>query len=51
MHESAVTFTKVCKKIHQALAKEGKDLHVSLGRLEVWNPMSNKLDSILCPSG
>lgn len=48
--QSAVTFMKVCKKIHQALAKEGKSLHVNLGRLEVWNPMTNKLESILCSS-
>ena len=48
--QSAVTFMKVCKKIHQALAKEGKSLHVNLGRLEVWNPISNKLEYIICPS-
>lgn len=48
--QSALTFMKVCKKIHQALSKEGKSLHVNLGRLEVWDRYNNKMEYVMCSS-
>ena len=48
--QSALTFMKVCKKIHQALAKEGESLHVYLGRWEVWDRYNNKMEYVMCSS-
>lgn len=48
MQASAVTFMRVCKKIHQAISKNGMTLHVNRGNLEAWDVYTNTCSTILC---